>query len=170
MTKRVELYAVRVTLQLKKKKKKGQGSNTAGSNFYICESSAFLEITWTSELGSTVWRLNQFSFPLYLHRSSFRMDTLPKRESNTNPHTHVKNQHIHRDEKIYLLVLLNVTHQQVGPFGKHSWHKHRRINTEMGVGSQSRSPLRRKGCKRERSKLANKVISFGRKGNKREWV
>lgn len=60
-------------------------------------------------------------------------------------------------------VFLNATYQQVDPFGKHSWHKHRRINTEMDVGSQSRSPLHKKGCKeRKRFKLANTVASLGK--------
>lgn len=39
------------------------------------------------------------------------------------------------------------THRQAGPFEKHPWRIRRRTNTEMVVGSQSRSPRRRKGWK-----------------------
>lgn len=103
-----------------------------------------LEITWTSELGSTGWRLNQCSFPLYLQRSSFRIDTLPVK---TQTDTLKYNSSTQMGKYTCVSALLHVTYQQVGPFGKRSWHKHRRINTETDVGSQSRSPLHRKGCK-----------------------
>lgn len=41
-------------------------------------------LTWTSECGSTGCKWNQFSFPLYLYRSSFLMATFP---TNTHIHT-----------------------------------------------------------------------------------
>lgn len=57
-------------------------------------------LTWTSELGSTGWRLNQCSFPLYLHRSSFRIDTLPEKTKQTR--TLMQPQLFYWDRKTYL--------------------------------------------------------------------
>lgn len=65
----------------------------------------------------------------------------------TNMHTLNYNSSTQMRKYTSVSALFNAAYQQVVPFGKRSWHKHRRINTETDVGSQSRSPLRRKGCK-----------------------